>query len=113
MDEPQYSSETSEIMNQLDSGEIQETPATEVLMARRSAAACYPLDVDGDCTSKRVIGRMQMDHINTFAGCFCAKCHKQMRITMAYKCRWCGVWYCHQCAAVHFGPDHTHSQDNK
>jgi hypothetical protein len=32
MDEPQYSSETSEIMNQLDSGEIQETPVTEVLM---------------------------------------------------------------------------------
>lgn len=32
MDEPEYSSETSEIMNKMDSGEIQEPPATEVLM---------------------------------------------------------------------------------
>lgn len=43
MDEPQYSSETSETMNKLDSGEIQETPAKEKRLARRSAAACSPL----------------------------------------------------------------------
>jgi hypothetical protein len=43
MDEPQYSSETTEIMNKLDSGEIQQTPAKEKRLARRSAAACSPL----------------------------------------------------------------------
>ncbi len=42
----------------------------------------------------------------------CGKCQKLERITMLYKCRWCAVWYCHKCAAVHFGPDSEHSQDN-
>jgi hypothetical protein len=70
-----------------------------------SETTAYPPDADHDAAVKTTIARMQMQHIIDFMGCFCAKCHTQMRVTMAYKCRWCGVWYCHKCAAGHFGPD--------
>lgn len=80
---------------------------------KMEAATCetWPVDADHDETAKRIIARSQMSQINEFAGTFCAKCRKQMRVTMAYKCRWCGVWYCHQCGADHFGPESKRTAD--
>jgi len=68
-----------------------------------------PPDEDGNEIVKTTIAKIQMMQIHQFMACFCAECHKQARITAAYKCRWCGVWYCHQCAAKHFGAAATPS----
>lgn len=75
------------------------------LVRRDLTTADMPPDQDNNEEVKTIIGRIQTHHICETMGTFCAKCRKQMRITMSYKCRWCGVWYCHQCAALHFGPD--------
>ena len=72
---------------------------------RDLTTADMPPDEDNNEEVKTIIARIQTHHIRETMGTFCAKCHNQMRVTMAYKCRWCAVWYCHQCAALHFGPD--------
>jgi hypothetical protein len=38
---------------------------------------------------------------------FCAECGKRTPILSAYRCRWCGFWFCPSCADKHFGPDAT------
>ncbi len=35
----------------------------------------------------------------------CAECGKSIRIFYAYRCRWCGFYFCPVCADTHFGPD--------
>lgn len=35
----------------------------------------------------------------------CAECGREIRIFYAYRCRWCGFYFCPACAAQHFGPD--------
>ena len=39
------------------------------------------------------------------------KCGKKVRIQAAYKCLYCGFWFCATCAEVHFGK--TREQHNK
>lgn len=75
------------------------------IVRRDLTTADMPPDEDNNEEVKTTIARIQTHQIRETMGTFCAKCHKQMRVTMAYKCRWCAVWYCHQCAASHFGPD--------
>lgn len=35
----------------------------------------------------------------------CAKCGRETRIFYAYRCRWCGFYFCPVRAAEHFGLD--------
>lgn len=35
----------------------------------------------------------------------CAECGQEIRIFYAYRCRWCGFYFCPICADKHFGPD--------
>ncbi len=77
----------------------------EVPVRRTLTVDDMPADKDYDEDTKTAIARVQIEHIREFSACFCAKCRIHTRVTMAYKCRWCGVWYCHRCAATHFGPD--------
>lgn len=30
-------------------------------------------------------------------------CHKKIRLLDSYRCLYCGVWYCKECAEEHFG----------
>lgn len=30
-------------------------------------------------------------------------CHKQVKLIYAYRCLYCGIWYCRDCAQEHFG----------
>lgn len=30
-------------------------------------------------------------------------CHKKVKLIYAYRCLYCGIWYCKQCAETHFG----------
>jgi hypothetical protein len=30
-------------------------------------------------------------------------CHKKIKLIYAYRCRYCGIWYCGDCADEHFG----------
>lgn len=30
-------------------------------------------------------------------------CHKQVKLIYAYRCLYCGIWYCRECAQEHFG----------
>jgi hypothetical protein len=36
-------------------------------------------------------------------GVNCPDCDKRIALVMAYRCAYCGVWFCHTCAQVHFG----------
>lgn len=43
-------------------------------------------------------------------GVNCPDCGTRIALVMAYRCAYCGVWFCHTCAQVHFGmraPDVT------
>ena len=33
----------------------------------------------------------------------CADCKRTVPVRFAYHCYWCGLWFCHECAGVHFG----------
>lgn len=33
----------------------------------------------------------------------CASCGRRRGLIMAYKCLYCGLWYCFACAEFHFG----------
>ena len=35
----------------------------------------------------------------------CAECGRAIRMFYAYRCRWCGFYFCPACADKHFGPD--------
>ena len=30
-------------------------------------------------------------------------CHKKVKLIYAYRCLYCGIWYCRDCAQEHFG----------
>lgn len=64
-----------------------------------------PPDKDYCRDTKTTIARIQMAELINSNHCHCASCHAQAKVTMAYKCRWCGVWYCHKCAEKHFKSD--------
>jgi len=70
MDEPQYSSETSEIMNKLDSGEITETPAKDKAERPLEAATCSPSSDTPETQTKvkRICGNWNHagDHVQEF-----------------------------------------------
>lgn len=61
-----------------------------------------PQDLDGDGTAKTAIARIQRDHLHEAKACFCARCRLSTPLGLAYKCRFCAVWYCHGCALIHF-----------
>lgn len=33
----------------------------------------------------------------------CGGCGQKVRLWRAYRCYYCGIYFCEQCAAVHFG----------
>jgi len=71
-----------------------------------SAGACP--DEDFNSGAKTEIARLQMtDHLEG-RQVACAFCRVTSPMHAFYRCRYCGVWYCPTCAAVHFGPDTTH-----
>lgn len=41
-----------------------------------------------------------LDPVRPFVVC---GCNKKLQIQHAYKCLYCGEWYCAPCAEVHFG----------
>lgn len=41
-----------------------------------------------------------MDAVRPFVRC---GCHKKLQMHHAYRCLYCGEWYCKSCAEVHFG----------
>lgn len=69
-----------------------------------------PPDQDHNAEVKTTIARMQLtDHL---AGreVACGKCKIPRPMHSQYRCRWCGVWYCHACGAEHFKSDATHHE---
>ncbi|MCE5279408.1 MAG: hypothetical protein ABFD92_02165 [Planctomycetaceae bacterium] len=34
-------------------------------------------------------------------------CGRTLHLMMAYKCLYCGLWFCKECATRHFGPEQT------
>jgi hypothetical protein len=44
--------------------------------------------------------KQAQDHIRPFVRC---GCRKTLGMHNAYKCLYCGQWYCMQCAEEHFG----------
>jgi len=63
-----------------------------------------PPDEDFNPGRKREIAALQLrDHLAA-RRIKCAKCSDEYQLQSLYRCRFCGVWYCHRCADVHFGP---------
>ena len=44
--------------------------------------------------------RQMMDKIKPFVRC---ECQKKLKPINAFRCLYCGQWYCKECAEVHFG----------
>ena len=34
---------------------------------------------------------------------WCGCCMKDISIVMAYRCLYCGIWFCRKCGKIHFG----------
>lgn len=67
-----------------------------------------PTDVDFDPAIKTEIAQRQMEDHLEGRQIACAMCRWERPMHTFYRCRYCGVWYCHSCALVHFAPSHAH-----
>jgi len=55
-----------------------------------------------DTEEKRVLLRKQYEEA-THEGTITCACGWQRALTMAYRCLYCGVYFCQPCAELHFG----------
>jgi hypothetical protein len=53
--------------------------------------------------AKRARVAAQLRQVGTAARVTCG-CGKTLPILLAYRCFWCGEWFCPACARDHFGP---------
>ena len=63
---------------------------------------------DASVPDRRVIMREQLLAVKRLVKdetLACAECGRQTPIFYAYRCRWCGFYFCPTCASHHFGPD--------
>jgi hypothetical protein len=63
---------------------------------------------DASLTERRAIMREQLRAVSALVKdetFICAECGRKIRIFYAYRCRWCGFYFCPSCASDHFGPD--------
>lgn len=51
---------------------------------------------------KKQLLEEQYKEARTFGSIHCC-CDQLRAITMAYRCLYCGVWFCQRCAEIHFG----------
>jgi len=63
---------------------------------------------DAERMQSRVTMRGQLADImgvpaHATLGVNCPDCGKRIALVLAYRCAYCGVWFCHTCAQVHFG----------
>lgn len=57
---------------------------------------------DEDKKIIRDILKLQLRDILAHKDTRCAKCRRVIKIWKAYKCFYCGLWFCHTCAGPHF-----------
>jgi hypothetical protein len=89
---------------------IKPAPLPELRRARWKAALLSkenPTDVDFAPDIKTEIAKRQMEDHLQGREIACAMCRWERPMHTFYRCRYCGVWYCHSCALAHFGPTHS------
>ena len=62
-----------------------------------------PARTDDEYRLKRVLTRRQIESVRLGEYVPCP-CGRKIDLSAAYKCLFCGVWFCRTCAERHFGP---------
>ena len=53
--------------------------------------------------TQAVVLQEQWAQATEYGSIYCAGCGLRRHLTLAYRCLYCGIWYCAGCAEAHFG----------
>lgn len=56
-----------------------------------------------DCAEEKVLLKKQWDDAWKESAIRCAKCDLPRHLMLAFRCLYCGLWFCGNCAEQHFG----------
>lgn len=63
-----------------------------------------------DICRKRALLKKQLKEAMATNGVTCECGHHIKHLAYAYRCRWCGLFFCRQCAGKHFGKDEEYEK---